>query len=81
MSRAGWWLRSLKRLLKSEDAATCGARCDTAGGAPHRDLLGKRRGLLRKDWLGETSLKRALEYAINDFKRNYDRYEQICQQN
>ena len=54
---------------------------DTAHGQPHRDLLGKRAGLLRKDWLEGVSLQISLKYAIDDLKANYERYDQIYQKN
>ena len=57
------------------------ARYDTAHNVPHRDVLGRRKGLLRKDWLAGMSLKEALQFAITDLKMNYERYDQIFESN
>jgi hypothetical protein len=37
------------------------ARYDTAHNMPHRDVLGRKKGLLRKDWLVGMDLKAALQ--------------------
>ena len=57
------------------------ARYDTAHHLPHRDVLGRRKGLLRKDWLAAMSLKEALQFAITDLKMNYARYDEIFEGN
>ena len=49
-------------------------RYDTAHGTPHRDTLGKRRGLLRKDWYPSLALDIVLQRAIKDSKVNYENY-------
>ena len=68
-------------LLRTGVPDTNVARYDTAHGQPHRDLLGKRTGLLRKDWLEGMSLREALKYAIDDLKSNYESYDQIYEAN
>jgi hypothetical protein len=80
-SLAGEITAFVVRLMKSGEEPTNLARYDTAHGVPHRDVLGQRGGLLRKDWLTGTPLKNALEYAINDFKTNYERYDRIHETN
>ena len=69
------------RLMRLGDPDVNLARYDTAHGLPHRDVLGRRRGLLRKDWLPTMTLKEALEYAIYDLKTNYEHYRQIYEEN
>jgi len=51
-------------------------RYDTAHGRPHRDLISRRGRLRRKDWLKHYDFNRALTYAIEDFKKNHERYIQ-----
>jgi hypothetical protein len=36
---------------------------------------------LRKDWLAGMSLKDALQFAINDLRLHYERYDQIYESN
>ena len=50
------------------------ARYDTAHGAPHRDLLGGRNRLIRKDWFFDLPADKVLKIAIDDFRLNYERY-------
>ena len=69
------------RLMLESDPDKNIARYDTAHNYPHRDVLGRRKGLLRKDWLEGINLKKALEIAIDDFKNNYERYHQIFEEN
>jgi hypothetical protein len=69
------------RLMKMADPDVNLARYDTAHGVPHRDLLGRKKGLLRKDWLAGMSFKGALQFAVNDLKMNYERYDQIFESN
>ena len=57
------------------------ARFDTSHGVPHRDVLGKRRGLIRKEWLFSMSLSKVLQDAIADFKLNYEHYVQGYEKN
>lgn len=80
-SVAGEITEFVVRLMELGEEPTCVARYDSAHRVPHRDVLGRRRGLLRKDWLTGTPLKQALEYAIMDFKTNYERYAEIYRQN
>jgi hypothetical protein len=50
------------------------ARYDTSHGLPHRDVMGKRKGLIRKEWFFNTSLAKVMQDAIADFKLNYENY-------
>ena len=50
------------------------ARYDTAHGAAHCDVLGKRRGLLQKIWHLRESPETSLRRAIDDFKLNHEAY-------
>jgi len=50
------------------------ARYDTAHGAPHRDILGRKAGVLTKTWYIDASLDSVLRQAIGDFKHNYEDY-------
>ena len=49
-------------------------RYDTSHGTPHRDSLGARKGLLRKDWYADLPLDVVLQRAIQDCKTNYENY-------
>jgi hypothetical protein len=49
-------------------------RYDTAHGAPHRDSLGLKKGLLKKDWFFDQPLDLVLQTAIEDLKANYEKY-------
>lgn len=57
------------------------ARYDTSHGAPHRDVLGKRRRLIRKEWFYSMSLGKVMQDAIADFKLNYENYIQGYKKN
>jgi hypothetical protein len=50
------------------------ARYDTAHGAPHRDILSRAGNLIRKDWMPHLEVGKVMEYAIDDFKKNYEDY-------
>jgi hypothetical protein len=50
------------------------ARYDTAHGAPHRDVLGKRRGPLAKTWYLNARMDAVLNRAVDDFKANHETY-------
>ncbi len=80
-SFAGQITRFVVRLMKTADPDVNVARYDTAHGMPHRDLLGRKKGLLRKDWLVGMSFKEALQFAVSDLKMNYERYDQIFESN
>jgi len=80
-SVAGQITAFVVRLMKMADADVNLTRYDTAHNVPHRDLLGRKKGLLRKDWLAGMSCKEALQFAINDLKLNYERYDQIFESN
>jgi hypothetical protein len=57
------------------------ARYDTAHGAPHLDVLGKRRGLLVKTWYFNARMDAVLNRAIDDFKTHYEIYIRNYMQN
>ncbi len=57
------------------------ARYDTAHGTAHRDLLGRKKGLLRKDWFHNIPRYQVLTHAITDFKANHARYPQTYLEN
>ena len=48
-------------------------RFDTAHGLPHRDILGKRKGLLQKVWYDDISPKEVFHTAIKTFKEDHER--------
>jgi hypothetical protein len=50
------------------------ARDDTAQGAPHRDRLDRKGSLREKRWLLGLDLDAPLNYAVEDFKNNYEHY-------
>lgn len=80
-SLAGRITSFVVRLMKMAEPDVNIARYDTAHNFPHRDVLGKKKGLLRKDWLVGMGLKDALQFAINDLKVNYERYDKIYENN
>jgi hypothetical protein len=51
----------------------CVTRYDCAHQMPHRDVLGRKSGLIRKEFW-DMSKKEALEHALADFKRNSEQY-------
>lgn len=55
----------------------CVIRYDTAHGQAHQDILGKRSGLIEKAWLLDLTNNEAFEYAIQDFKDQYEYYIQF----
>ena len=57
-----------------EGIPVCVSRYDTAHGQAHQDVLGRRSGLIRKDWLMGLTHKQALNYAINDISINYEKH-------
>ena len=46
----------------------CISRYDTADKAAHRDVLGKKQGLIKKEWHGSLPRKKVFENAIQDYK-------------
>ncbi len=54
----------------------CVTRYDTAHGQAHRDVLGRKSGLIEKEWLVDLTFNEAFDYAINTIKRNYGNYIQ-----
>ena len=57
------------------------ARYDTAHGTPHRDLLGLRKGLHRKDWFPTVTANEVFSAAIADFKANHENYLSLFEKN
>ena len=68
---AGKWLNFAVVLRHGDDCVT---RYDSADGAPHRDVLGRREGLIRKEWHESFSLQNAFEHGIRDLSANYAKY-------
>ena len=50
------------------------ARYDTSHGAAHRDMIGRKLGLLRKEWYPDIPMVVVLQNAINDLRLNYEVY-------
>lgn len=71
---AGKVVSFVVRLVRIGDADEDVARYDTAHGAPHLDILGSDGVLKQKVWLDVDSFEEALTLAIEDFKRNYEKY-------
>ena len=55
----------------------CIARFDTAHGFAHKDVLGRKSALIRKEKYDNLSVKEAFEHAINDLSENYEAYLQF----
>jgi hypothetical protein len=53
------------------------ARYDGAHGVPHLDQMDQRGRLIQKLWIPGLDFDRAVEYALEDFKRNYEYYYRI----
>lgn len=66
----------VRLMYKYRTSHLCIARYDTAHGRPHRDLVSLKGRLLQKDWLLERTFSGAANYAIQDFKVNYEAYIQ-----
>ena len=71
--------RSFSVVLISEidGQEVCVTRYDTAHAQPHRDVLGKRAGLIEKEWLLLSNNRDAFSYAVADLRENYVRYIQF----
>ena len=52
----------------------CVCRYDTAHGIAHKDVLGKKSGLIRKEWCESLTFKEAFSHAIHDLSENYQTY-------
>lgn len=52
----------------------CVTRYDAAHGTPHRDVLGKKSGLIRKEKCSTIALKEAFDHAIRDLTKNFRTY-------
>jgi len=57
--------------ILSEEGWTDVGRFDTAHGIPHRDILGKEKGLLQKIWYDDLSPRNVFHLAISTFKEQY----------
>jgi hypothetical protein len=49
----------------------CICRYDTAHGKSHKDILGKKGGLISKEWYETIPKNEVFKHAIQDFKTNY----------
>ena len=56
------------------NADECVTRYDCADGAPHRDVLGRKSALIRKEFYRTIPKAEVFRYAIHDFKANHGRY-------
>ncbi len=68
-------------LAEIEGELCCVVRYDTAHGFPHRDVLGKKAGILAKEPFLGSSKKEVMHYAIQDFKTNAENYIRFFQEN
>ena len=57
-----------------DGAQVCITRYDTAHDQPHRDVLGRRGGLIEKEWLLLSKKNEAFDYALKDVRTNHERY-------
>jgi len=48
------------------------ARCDTAHGCPHEDVLGRKAGLLQKIWHDNLSHRQAYDFAIRRYRQDHE---------
>jgi len=56
-------------------------RYDNEHDVPHRDVLGRKSGLIKKVWYETMSNEEAFEHAINDLKENCERYLALYEAN
>jgi hypothetical protein len=49
------------------------SRYDSAHGIPHRDILGRRKGLLQKVWFDDISPKEVFHIGIQNFREEHER--------
>ena len=52
----------------------CTTRYDCAHGFAHRDVLGRKAGLLYKQTFPGLALEEVFQYAIDDCKKNYEKH-------
>ena len=64
-------------IVEIDSEPHCATRYDNAHGQPHRDILGIKQGLIRKDWLVDLTNKDALNYAIDNLRVNHETYIQF----
>jgi len=53
------------------------ARYDGAHGVPHLDQMDYKGRLIIKLWIPRLNFDLAVEYALEDFKKNYEHYHRI----
>jgi hypothetical protein len=58
-------------LISNEEEIT---RYDNAHSTPHRDILGRKKPFIKKQWCENMTLTQALVYGINDLATNYEKY-------
>ncbi len=66
----------IRLMLQTGSESVDIARYDGVHGVPHLDQMRQSGRLLRKQWMPEFDFDEAVEYAIEDFKQNYERYYQ-----
>jgi len=54
-------------------------RYDSQHGAPHRDILNRAGALVDKRWI-HRPLKEALQFAIGDIRKNWERYKVLFEE-
>ena len=64
-------------ITEIEGEEVCVTRYDTSHDQLHRDVLGRRAGLVEKEWLLLSSNRDAFGYAMADLRENYERYIQF----
>jgi len=60
------------RLAWNGEKWVCITRCDCSHGFPHRDLLGRRGGLLYKEEFPGLTLNEVFNHAVHDFKTSHE---------
>ena len=68
-------------VAKVDGEFVCVTRYDTAHGQAHRDVLGRKSGLMEKEWLVDLTFNEAFDYAIAKVKESYGNYIQEFLQN
>ena len=59
------------------DGWECVTRYDCAHGFPHRDVLGKRAGLLYKQTFPTFTLEKVFHHAIRDCQENHEKHTEF----
>ena len=71
----------VRLMIAERDREVNVARYDTAHGAPHRDVLGQKHGLLQKTWYLDQDLGEVLRIAVNDFRQHHEDYIAVYKAN